>query len=364
MISKGARNLIYVSRSGVSSPEAIQLVNDLIAAGVCVQVLSCDITDEQKLSASLSSTLETMPPLRGVIQGAMVLKDQVFSNMSYETFMNTIRPKVQGSWSLHKAALSQPLDFFVMLSSAAGFIGNAGQSNYTAACTYQVALAAYRNSQGLPATAIDIGKIASVGFVAENIGTMSEQNLVRIGMLDTSEKEFLAMVELAMMPQSHSVGNRHVITSLNLTANAGNGEQELPFWTRDPVFSHMECLRPHLVRSANSSNAAEGSSQQSLSTLLSAASSLSEAIASVLDAFLRKLSRSLMMPLEDIDVHKSTAAYGIDSLIAVDIRNWIFREAKADVPVFEILQAFTPNALAQKIVEKSTLVSQKLKAED
>ena len=74
MISKGARNLIYVSRSGASSPGTIKFVNDLIAAGVNVQVLNCDITDEQKLSASLGSTLKTMPPIRGVIQAAMVLR--------------------------------------------------------------------------------------------------------------------------------------------------------------------------------------------------------------------------------------------------------------------------------------------------
>src|SRR5579862_8822481 len=88
MVSNGARNLIFVSRSGASSPDAIKFVNDLTAAGVRVRVLSCDIEDEQKFSMSLSSTLETMPPIRGVIQAAMVLKDQVFFNMSFESFMN------------------------------------------------------------------------------------------------------------------------------------------------------------------------------------------------------------------------------------------------------------------------------------
>ena len=33
------------------------------------------------------------------------------------------------------------------------------------------------------------------------------------------------------------------------------------------------------------------------------------------------------MAVEDFDVRKSTGAYGVDSLIIVDIRNWIFREA-------------------------------------
>jgi short-subunit dehydrogenase len=357
MVANGARNLIYVSRSGASSSEAIKFVDGLTAAGVRVQILSCDLADEKKLSAALSSTLQTMPPIRGVIQGAMVLKDQVFSNMSFETFMNTIRPKVQGSWSLHNATLNQPLDFFVFLSSASGFLGNAGQSNYAAACTYQVALTAHRIAQGLPATAIDIGKVGSVGFVAENAGTMSEKNLVRMGFLDIQEEELHAMVELAMLPRSQGVANGSMITGAHTTVDAGSEEQELPFWSRDPVFSHMENLRPHLARSARS-NAVEGPGQKSLSSLLGAVTSLSEAVACVLDAVLRKLSRSLMMALEDIDVGKSTGAYGIDSLIAVDIRNWIFREAKADVPVFEVLQAVTLTALAQKVVEECAAKSE------
>src|SRR5271169_5663950 len=71
MISNGARNLIFVSRSGASSPEAIKHVNELTTAGVRVQVLSCDIVDEQKFALSLSLALKTMPPIRGVIQAAM-----------------------------------------------------------------------------------------------------------------------------------------------------------------------------------------------------------------------------------------------------------------------------------------------------
>ena len=97
MVANGARNLIFVSRSGASSGEARKLVQDLISNRVRVIVLCCDISDEERLSTALASAMKTMPPIRGVIQGAMVLKDQIFSNMDAETFKNTIRPKVQGS---------------------------------------------------------------------------------------------------------------------------------------------------------------------------------------------------------------------------------------------------------------------------
>ncbi|KFY81215.1 hypothetical protein V499_00041 [Pseudogymnoascus sp. VKM F-103] len=355
MIRNGARNFIYVSRYGASSKEATNFIKELEVAGVRSAVLMCDITHEAKLAKLLAEALEFMPRIRGVIQGAMVLKDQVFANMSHDIFMNTIRPKVQGSWALHNATLQQPLDFFVLLSSAAGFIGNAGQSNYVAGCTYQVALAAHRNSLGLPATAIDIGKVTGVGFVAENAGSKSEQNLVKLGMLNIQEEELLAMLELAMLPRHEGVSNGHMITGVHSTIDTSREDRELPFWSRDPVFSHMEYVRPHLIMSRRGNNTKDVV-QQPLPKLLASATSVGEVNAYMLDALLRKLSRSLMMPLEDIDASKSTAAYGIDSLIAVEIRNWFFREAKADIPVFEILQVSTLTALAEQAVSKSSLV--------
>lgn len=122
-----------------------------------------------------------------------------------------------------------------------------------------MALAAYQLTQGPPATAIDIDKVANVGFVAENAGTISKQNLVRMGLIDIKEEELLAIVELAMMLQSKDVANRHLITGVHTSVDASSGEEELPFWSRDLVTSHLESLRPHLFTSTRS-NAAESSS--------------------------------------------------------------------------------------------------------
>ncbi|KAL2170238.1 hypothetical protein VTG60DRAFT_5014 [Thermothelomyces hinnuleus] len=372
MVRHGARNLIYISRSGVSSSEAAKLIDELHSTGVRTEVLQCDVTDEERLFQCLGAALKTMPPIRGVIQGAMVLKDQIFANMSFDTFINTIRPKVQGSWALHRATLQQPLDFFVLLSSAASFVGNGGQSNYAAGCAYQVALAAHRRKLGLPATAIDLGKITGVGYVAENAGTVSDQNFVKLGMLDIHEDEMLAMLEIAMMgPRSESesesessvsVPNGHLVTGVHSTNDAGpdGTGAELPFWARDPVFSHMDFVRPHLRNASKgkgSGGAKDGQQQQQpLSALLGSAKSQIEAEMSVLDALLSKLARSLVMRAEDIDVKKPTGAYGIDSLVAVELRNWFSREARVEVPVFEILQASSLAGLAKAVARKSPLL--------
>ena len=52
-----------------------------------------------------------------------------------------------------------------------------------------------------------------------------------------------------------------------------------------------------------------------------------------------KLAKSMMMPVKDLDTSKSANTYGVGSLVTVKIRNWIFREIKAEVSVFDILSS-------------------------
>lgn len=120
--------MIFVSRKGAASTAARELLDELHQSGVKTAVLECDIAVAGSLLPPLRAALRTMPPLRGVIQGAMVLNDGVFANMTHDELFNALQPKVQGSWALHAATveLGAELNFFVMLSSAAATIGNAG----------------------------------------------------------------------------------------------------------------------------------------------------------------------------------------------------------------------------------------------
>ena len=62
------------------------------------------------------------------------------------------------------------------------------------------------------------------------------------------------------------------------------------------------------------------------------------------------------MPVEDLDASKPANMYRVDSLVAVEIRNWIFREIKADVSVFDILSSIPLATLSGKVALKSKLV--------
>jgi hypothetical protein len=113
--------------------------------------------------------------------------------MTWENFKAAILPKVKGLWNLH-TTLPKMMDFFIMLSSICGIIGNRGQSNYAAGNVYQDTLAHYRHRQGLPATTLDLGSIMSVGFIAKSVNSFA-MDAIR-------EDEFHALLEYHIDPRN------------------------------------------------------------------------------------------------------------------------------------------------------------------
>lgn len=329
------------------------MIEELTQSGVRIEVLQVDITDRDALQSQLNRVLQFLPPLRGMIQGAMVLEDQVFDNMSLESFNQGVRPKVQGSWNLHEATLGQPLDFFVMLSSSVGIVGNSGQANYGAGNAYEDALAEHLRTLDRPATSIDLGLMLGIGLVAEEENGMKRRNLERKGFVGMKEDEFLAILELVIQGLHQKDRAAQIITGIKTKSPSDEQEGEPavdePSWMSSPIFSHLAKLD---VRSSSTNK--QGA--QSIQALLKASESLNEAVSIVLDAIMVKMSRSLMIDMVELDPSRPTSAFGIDSLIAVELRNWFQKEMKAEIPVFEILQANSLQTLAYKVTEKSGLI--------
>ena len=168
LVEWGARHLILIGRSGAATPEAVAGVCELEAAGARVVVECADVADAGALAAVLERAAQTLPPLRGVIHGAMVLRDGPLAQMTAIEMESVLRPKIDGAWNLHRLTQDLALDFFVLYSSVSSMIGNVGQANYAAANSYLDALAENRRAAGLPGTSICWGPIESVGVVAGN----------------------------------------------------------------------------------------------------------------------------------------------------------------------------------------------------
>jgi hypothetical protein len=74
MAERGAKNLVLLSRSGVTNEEERELVDSLRKQGTRVEVPLCDIADFGSLKETLDRVSRTMPPIKGSIQSAMVLR--------------------------------------------------------------------------------------------------------------------------------------------------------------------------------------------------------------------------------------------------------------------------------------------------
>jgi NAD(P)-dependent dehydrogenase (short-subunit alcohol dehydrogenase family) len=165
MVENGARHLVYLSRSAGTSNADTMFKHELESQGCSVTVIKGSVTQLPDVEAAVTAAKGS---LKGVLQMSMVLRDQAFPRMTYEEWTAAVAPKVQGTWNLHQATLSCPLDFFVCFSSVSGVIGQPGQANYAAGNTFLDAFVQYRRSQNLPASSIDIGAMEDAGYLAEN----------------------------------------------------------------------------------------------------------------------------------------------------------------------------------------------------
>ncbi|MCB8984311.1 MAG: type I polyketide synthase [Ardenticatenaceae bacterium] len=174
LAAQGARHLTLVGRSGAPA-SAEPVLAELAEAGVAVTALAADVSQAADVNRVLQNIREAGVPLRGIFHTAGVNADGVLQQQVWENFACVLSPKLDGTWHLHAQSLDQPLDFFVLFSSAAALIGSAGQANYAAANAFLDGFAAWRQVAGLPALSVDWGAWENVGMTA----VLSPQDLQR-----------------------------------------------------------------------------------------------------------------------------------------------------------------------------------------
>lgn len=266
----------------------------------------------------------------------------LFEKSDFEQWSSICTPKIPGAWNLHHATLADPVDFFIMLGSASGIIGNRGQAAYAATCAFLNAFAQYRAAQGLAATCIDIGLVEDVGYAAEQ--WQLKAWLQSLYSEYVKEKELHAVVQAAINKQI--APGLSVVIGMRIRPN----DPEF-FWTLDPKFTH---LRRGVYTPIG--DKAEDASKISVGQALKQAQTAEEALQCVVDSLLAKMSSVLMIPADEMSPKRSVASYGLDSLVAVEIRNWISKEMGAKVPLLALLSSPSIEALASTIARESNLV--------
>lgn len=279
--------------------------------------------------------------------------------MSYDEYDAVVKPKVTGVWNIHHAllTLNYDLDFFITLSSIASVVGNRGQAAYAAGGTFMAAFGQYRNAAGLPCTTIDLAPVQEIGYLAENEQRKNEvADSLSVDWID--ETELRGLLAAAIRGDMAKTCQHHCITGLGILKSMVGKEK--PFWALDPRFSHL--VQPSASNGVQSCDPAFTLAKESPGLALKNTADRSDAERIVTDALVEKVSTIMMRSIDEIDSSKPLGTYGLDSLITIEVRNWISRELQASLQIMEILVTKSVVELAGLILKKSKIISEEVKS--
>lgn len=329
MVEHGARHLIYLSRNAGASKEHLEFSQELASMGCRVDFVRGTVLNIDDVSKAMK---QANGHLKGVFQMSMVLRDAGFPQMTKSDWDTAVSPKVKGTWNLHNASISinASLDFFLLFSSLSGIVGNPGQTNYAGANTFMDAFAQYRFSLGLPACTIQLGIVEDVGYAAQNESVMPRLTNTFGSGSTVSEQELLGTVEAAVHSGSHCL-----YLGVNPNMFLENPD-ERSLWKSDVRFSAF-----HLGKEVTDTSAS--SSSNDLQTFLSRAKT-DAALLSHTDSahFLaleigKKVFNFLLKPEEHLQTSCTLAELGLDSLVAIEVRQWWKRAFGFDISVLELM---------------------------
>ncbi|KAJ5443591.1 hybrid NRPS/PKS enzyme [Penicillium daleae] len=325
MVENGARNVVLTSRNPNISPSVL---NYLSHKGATVRPMAVDITNMDSLRSAYSDIKSSMPPVGGVMNAAMVLRDRLFHHLPWEDFAAVLGPKMVGSKNLDELFGNEQLDFFVCFSSTTSIVGSIGQSAYAAANHYMASLVQQRLQRGLAGSVIHIAILTGFGYIfrrdSEHAETIYKAILPRFDrQSETDLHEMLA--EAIVCGRPGSAQPAELITGIR---SVFQGE-----WRDDPRLSCY--IGQQQLQDDSSGEQAAGS--VSVKDQLASAEDPAECLVILESCFALSLGNLLEIDPEQLDHNMPVANLGIDSLVAIRIREWFLREMGVDMPVLKIM---------------------------
>ncbi|GAA1021005.1 hypothetical protein Aple_058390 [Acrocarpospora pleiomorpha] len=329
---RGVRHLLLTSRRGLDAPGAVELRAELIAHGVEVTIAACDMADRDAVAALLKG-IPAEHPLTAVIHTAGVLADGTIPSQTHERLDSVLRPKADAAWHLHELTQGLDLAGFVMFSSLAGVMGNAGQGNYAAANAFLDSLVQLRRAQGLPGSSLAWGLWEQGTGMTGGLGAINLQRMARAGMPALSAEQGLAAFEAA------TASGRAAVAAARLDLSVLRTFPEVPHLLRG------------LVRVGRRS---------AVSTSLGGDADLVRRLAGLGEAERVRLVTELVRAqaavvlghasAEAVQVRREFRELGFDSLTAVELRNRLNAVTGLRLPATLIFDCPTPASLAEYIL--------------
>ncbi|KAK8066687.1 hypothetical protein PG997_013434 [Apiospora hydei] len=346
LAGKGAGHIVALTRRHLDAAQRAPFEEAISKLGGTLHIVKCDINDADSTRGA-SEEIAKLPPVRGIVQSATVLADHPLEYMDHKDWRTAIMPKVQGTINMHRYFCSgETTDFFVSLSSVASIFGSSSQSNYAAGNAFLDAFAHAqgRYSQGITHyTTVNVGAVEGSGLISQALSQNSE--FVRI-VGSVSFDEVMETLAYAMTPQARSDGARQCLMPFNRdTMEEAMGPEALG----DHIFDHVPSKRRHgQTTTTNTSDKQKQSAIQAVGQ----ASSIPKAEDIVKQALLEKFAA---FTGDDVPDDQPVAALGLDSLVSIELKNWVKHSFQMPLQTSELSSAPSIVALAKLIVSRMAL---------
>lgn len=337
LAAQGAGRLVLVGRRGIT-PQAAPVIDALRRGGTEVLAEALDVSDTEGLRTLLARVRATGAPLRGVWHSAGVLDDAAVLQQDEGRYERVFAPKVRAGAALDALTRADALDAFVLFSSVAGLLGSPGQSNHSAANAYLDALAHDRAARGLPALAINWSAWSEVGAAA-NRGITDRLAAQGLGAV-TPAQGLLAMQRLM---------EDAVVQAAVLPIDWGRYLAPLD------AFALKDFARE--VSGPARGAASDGAATQSAGPGDDLRTQLASAPASrrrpLVAAFVRERAlRALGVdPAKPVDPRTPLGDMGLDSLLAVELRNTLGHALGQALPATLLFDYPTIDALTDHLLD-------------
>ncbi|MET9565792.1 type I polyketide synthase [Streptomyces tauricus] len=382
LADQGARHLLLTGRSALpegntaldaSHPQAaaVAVLRQLRERGVHVTYEAVDVADAPAMRTMLDTRRRTgLPPVRGVFHAAGVIDYTPLSDMSGTEMDRVLAAKVSGAWNLHRMLSEESVDAFVLFSSGSALLSSPMLGGYAAGNAFLDGLAHHRHAQGLPATVVNWGFWDSVGMVARK-EEEDERTLLPQGMASFSPADGLALlgriltegrVQTAVLPADWPAWARaypsaatapllqHLIGGDRPGQQAPAREERIvepatPPQVAEPAVQHQAASAPAPVASADVPEpvaAAQPAPQ-------APASGQTVPSTELLDFLKQEVAVVMGLRAERVNVSRPLNRLGMDSLMAVELRNRIERRYQIKLPMVQLLKDGTVTTVAQAL---------------
>lgn len=264
-----------------------------------------------------------------------------FEEMTYTDYQEILQPKVKGALNLYSCLEDSRLDFFIMLSSISVILGIHGQSAYSAANQFLGTFSNYLSQKGHAAHCINTGPLYRIGHPSTD--SLTSQHTESLQMTPVSELDLYSLLRLSIR---HQLANPTGVAAwyTSLTPEPGTN----PPWLKDSRFSHSSPRRSSDFSPTQANSTHYGITRAK--DLLQNAHSRDEELQIISGILTNKIMAIFALQKDNISPSRSLYDYGMDSLIATELRSWVYKEMSATLSTSDITSCNSLDQLGELIM--------------